>query len=66
MQDLRIQKLAKNLLNYSVSLKKRENILIEILGEDAMPLGKELIKQAEEIGVNPVFNIINYQLLREM
>lgn len=66
MQDLRIRKLAKNLLNYSVSLKKGENILIEILGEDAMPLGKELIKQAEEIGANPVFNIINYQLLKEM
>lgn len=66
MQDLRIQKLAKKLLNYSVDLKKGENILIEILGEDAMPLGKELIKQAESIGANPVFNIINYQLLREM
>lgn len=66
MQDLRIEKLAKNLLNYSVNLKKGENILIEILGEDGIPLGKELIKQAEEIGANPVFNIINYQLLREM
>ena len=65
MQDLRIEKLAKNLINYSVNLKKGENILIEILGEDGIPLGKELIKQAEIIGANPIFNIINYQLLRE-
>ena len=28
-------------------------------------MGKELIKQAEIIGANPIFNIINYQLLRE-
>ena len=65
MKDLRIEKLAKNLINYSVNLKKGENILIEILGEDGIPLGKELIKQAEIVGANPVFNIINYQLLRE-
>lgn len=44
MKDHRIQKLAQNLLNYSINLQKNENILIEILGEDAIPLGKELIK----------------------
>lgn len=66
MKDERIEKLAKNLLNHSVSLKKNEHILIEILGEDAIPLGKELIKQAEQIGAYPYFNIINYEILREM
>ena len=45
MKDLRISKLADNLLNYSVNLKKDENILIELLGEDCIPLGKELIKK---------------------
>ena len=65
MQDIRIEKLAKNILNYSINLQKNENILIEILGEDAIPLGKELIKQTELIGANPLFNIINYEVLRE-
>ena len=66
MKDLRIEKLANNLLNYSVNLQKGENILIEILGEDGIQLGIELMKQAEKIGANPQFNIINYKLLREM
>ena len=35
------------------------------MGEDAIPLGKELIKQTELIGANPLFNIINYEVLRE-
>ena len=66
MKDLRIEKLAKQLLTFSVNIKKGENILIEILGEDGIPLGKELIKQAEEIGAKPYFNIINYEVLRVM
>lgn len=66
MKDLRIEKLAKNLLNYSIKLQKNENILIEVFGEDAIPLAKELIRQAENIGAMPYFNIVNYQLLREM
>ena len=60
MKDFRIEKLANNLLNYSVKLQKGENILIEILGEDGIPLGEELIKQAEQLGAKPFFNIINY------
>lgn len=66
MRDERIEKLSKNLLNYSVSLQKGEHILIEILGEDAIPLGKELIKQAENVGAYPHFNIINYEILKEL
>ena len=66
MKDLRIEKLAKNLLEYSVNIQKGDNILIEILGEDGIPLGKELIKKAEELGAKPYFNIINYELLRVM
>lgn len=66
MKDVRIEKLANNLLNYSVKLQKGENILIEMLGEDGIPLGIELIKQAEKMGANPQFNIIDYKVLREM
>ena len=66
MKDLRIEKLASNLLNHSVKLQQGEKILIDILGIEAIPLGKELIKQAENIGALPIFNIIDYQILREM
>lgn len=66
MKDKRIEKLANNLLSYSIKLQKNENILIEILGEDGIPLGKEIIKQAEKIGARPFFNIINYEIMREM
>ena len=66
MKDLRYEKLANNLLTYSVNIQKGDNILIEILGEDAIPLAKELIKKAEELGANPQFNIVNYEVLRVM
>ena len=66
MKDKRIQKLANNLLNYSIYLKAKEHILIEIIGEEAIPLGKELIKQAEKMGAYPYFNIINHEILREL
>ena len=41
MKDLRIEKLANNILTYSVNIQKGENILIDILGEDAISLAKE-------------------------
>lgn len=66
MRDIRIEKLANNLLKYSINLKKDENILIEILGEEGMPLAKELIEQSEKLGAKPYFNIINYEILRIM
>ncbi len=66
MKDIRIERLAENLLNYSIKLKKDENILIEIIGEDCIPLAKELIIQAHKIGARPFFNIINYEVLRTM
>ncbi len=66
MKDIRIEKLASNLLSHSINLQKGEKILIEIIGMEAIPLGKELIKQAEAKGALPFFNIIDYEILREM
>lgn len=66
MKDIRNEKLANNLLNHSINLQKREKILIEIIGTDAIPLGKELIKQAKMMGAYPCFNIIDHEILREM
>jgi len=64
--DDRIIKLASNLLNHSVKLQKREKILIEMIGIDCVDLAVELIKQAKEIGAIPLFNIIDYKVLREL
>ena len=44
--DKKIKKLASNLLNHSVKLKKGEKVLIEMLGTDCTNLSSELIKQA--------------------
>ncbi len=66
MRDIRIEKLASNLLSHSVNLQRGEKILIEIIGKDAIPLGKELIRIAETIGAIPFFNIIDYEIMREM
>ena len=66
MRDIRIQKLATNLLSHSVNLQKGEKILIEIIGMDAIPLGKELIRKAETLGAIPFFNIIDYEIMRQM
>ena len=66
MKDIRIEKLANQLLTFSINLQKGDNILIEILGQECVPLAKELIKQAEQLGAKPYFNIINYEILRVM
>lgn len=65
MKDVRYEKLANNLLTYSVNIQKGEHILIEILGEEGIPLAKEIIKRAEQLEARPHFNIINYEILRE-
>ena len=66
MRDTRIEDLATNLLQYSVNLKEKEDILIEIIGEEGLPLAKELIRQAEEMNARPYFKIVNNELLRIM
>ena len=64
--DKRIKKLASNLLNHSVKLQKGEKILIEMLGLDCSNLACELIKQSKQIRAIPVFNIIDYKVLKEL
>lgn len=66
MKDIRIEKLANNLLNYSVDLKENENILIEVIGEDGIELAKELVRKASEMKARPFINIINSEIMRLM
>ena len=62
----KIEKLTSNLLDHSVKLKKGEKVLIEMIGTDCSDLACELIKQAKQIGAIPVFNIIDYKVLKEL
>ncbi len=62
----RVKKLALNLLNHSVKLKAGEKILIEMLGTDCVDLANELISQAKQIGAIPLFNIIDYKVLKQL
>ena len=48
MKDIRIEKLAHNLLTYSIDLKENDNILIEILGEDIKHIKNVLRKKEKE------------------
>lgn len=63
MKDSRIEKLAHNLIDYSVRLKKGEKILIESTGFE-IPLTKELIKEAYRVGGIPFVSVKNHELLR--
>ncbi len=65
MQDLRINKLAENLINYSCSLKKGEKILIEAKGIDYM-LVNALIKEVYKVGAYPFVEIYDNRISRQL
>ncbi|MDA8441989.1 MAG: aminopeptidase [Peptococcaceae bacterium] len=65
MKDPRIDKLAKNLINYSVKLQPGEKILIEAIGLE-FPLLQAVIKEAYAAGGTPFVTIKNHQVLREL
>ena len=66
MSNSKCKELASILLNHSVKLQKGEKILIEMLGTDCVDLAIELIRQAKDIGAIPLFNIIDYKILKEI
>ncbi len=65
MQDNRINKLAKNLINYSVNLKKGEKILIEAKGIDYM-LVTALVREAYAVGAYPFVEMYDNRVTREL
>ena len=64
--DSKIEKLSKILLEHSVKLKRGEKILIEMIGTDCFDLACQIIKQAKKLGAKPLFNIIDYKILKEL
>ncbi len=63
MKDPRVKKLAHELINYSVELKKGEKVLIETIGNE-IPLTKELIREAYKAGGIPYISTKNSELTR--
>lgn len=57
MLDIRAEKLAKNLVNYSVSLKKGEKLLIEALNHEAIPIAAKIADYAYKKGAVPFITL---------
>ncbi len=65
MTDSRLELLAKNLINYSCSLKKSEKILIEVKGIDYMFINA-LVKEVYKVGGIPFVEIYDNRVTREL
>lgn len=65
MNDQRVEQLARNLLNYSVELKKGEKILIDVAGLE-VPLVRALIRETYIVGGQPFLTVSNHTLQREI
>jgi aminopeptidase len=65
MKDKRNEILARQLLEYSVELKPGEVLYVEIKGKDTLELGKEVIRQATEMGATPFWFYNDESLLRQ-
>ena len=67
MKDIRIEKLAYNLVNYSCRLKKGENILIKVYGEgEERNLVMAIINEVYKVGGNPFVWNHDPQIMREL
>lgn len=64
--DLRIQKLAENLIRYSCEVKEGERVFIECIGNSALPLVKELVKEAYKAKAQPFVEVKNNSVLRQL
>ncbi|MBD3258593.1 aminopeptidase [candidate division GN15 bacterium] len=65
MKDKRNEILARQLLEYSVELKKGEILYVEIKGKDTLELGKQIIRIATEKGAVPFWYYNDESLLRQ-
>jgi aminopeptidase len=65
MLDPRIVKLAGTLLNHSVCLQEKENLMIEVRGE-GRDLARELVRQAYERGAYPYVRFVDPQIHRQL
>jgi aminopeptidase len=65
MKDKRNEILARQLLNYSVELKKGEILYLEMKGKETLELGKQIIRLATELGATPFWYYNDESLIRQ-
>ncbi|MEE8577661.1 MAG: aminopeptidase [candidate division Zixibacteria bacterium] len=65
MKDKRNEILARQLLDYSVELKKGEVLYLEIKGKETLELGKQVIRLATEKGATTFWYYNDESLLRQ-
>lgn len=66
MKDIRITKLAELLLDYSVEIKKGDNLYLEWKGQTALSLIAEIISQTVKRDANPLWIYHDEKLLRPL
>ncbi|MDR3305300.1 MAG: aminopeptidase [Clostridiales Family XIII bacterium] len=64
--DNRIELLAKNLVNYSCSVRAGERVLVSYEGADAKPLVLAVIRQVYAAGASPYAEIRDSQITRQI
>jgi aminopeptidase len=64
--DYRINKLAKNLVNYSCGVEKGDMVLVSYEGDSAKPLARQIIKEVYAAGGLPFTEIRDSQITREV
>jgi aminopeptidase len=65
-EDPQLRKLAEQLVNYSVDLKKDERILLWVYNETSVPLAKEIINEVYRVGGVPFVDMLDERLDRAL
>lgn len=65
MKDKRNEILARQLIDYSLELKKGEVLYLEIKGKETLELGKQIIRYATEKGIVPFWFYNDESLIRQ-
>ncbi|MDF2649445.1 MAG: aminopeptidase [Paenibacillus sp.] len=66
MRDPRLQTFARNIINYSVSLRPGENILIEMIGVKDPELAKCFIEEVYAVGGKPFIELRDPAIMRSL
>lgn len=64
--DQRIEKLAKNLVSYSMAVKPGEKVYIDYIGKATKDLARQIIKEVYRAGGMPFVHYTDQQVLREI
>lgn len=64
--DQRIEKLASNLVNFSMGVKKGDKVYIDYIGADTENLAKQVIREVYKVGGIPFPHHTNQRVLREL